>query len=101
MLQAESLEINSIYTPSNWGDHRNDDKYHSLVFFVLSALIQDQHLQIYFSARQSIYSHILIAINLFTQRKAVKRPSNVIWTAICPLLCSIRGSFRGHFLSWL
>lgn len=32
---------------------------------------------------------------LFTQRKAVKRPSNVIWTAICPLLCSIRGSFGG------
>lgn len=64
---------------------------------MLSALIQDQHLQIYFSARQSIYSHIMITINLFTQRKAVKRPSNVIWTAICPLLCSIRGSFRGTF----
>lgn len=64
---------------------------------MLPALIQNQHLQMYFSARQSIYSHILITSNLFTQRKAVKRPSNVIWTAICPLLCSIRGSFRGTF----
>lgn len=63
----------------------------------LRAIRKEQHLQVYFSATQNICNHILITINLFTQCKSAKRPSNVIWTAICPLLCSTRGSFRGTF----